>query len=761
MDNSNKYGFLEPKKPDFDVHPDQRDAKWYGQAAMYFCQYWNNPFPNVPASQNGQINPWAFPVNTILDNWAYVLGVQNIGISSALLGGDDFEAAINLYRPGNEVWEIVKSKVGRFVEFIANLEPTADLHSANAKSRRLAKKEAILMALDYKFIFNTLAELGLIFDPLPPGIEIKTREQFERNQYMLLKERGQVYAEKIAKWQVDALELENLYRNLCIQTEVAGLSGIENRILGGRVSKDVIAGHCLIWDYTAQDDRFNKYGRFRGRVDYYMNVDDIIAQDGHLMPSDMLEYMKSVSAKANDINLGTFYNKYNYGGIGLWNMPTQENTSSGRFSRVRMYFKGPLDTRLKEKANGQIVSIQERDKNGNPITDAMKAPGDFVSEIWYQCTVVAGRYAYDFGPCPNQVYDPVNPLEPICPLVIVIPEVMLGQYRSSVARIKSIQSNKDFYEAKAKEKIIKDKGLNHVLDGTALGVGDAGDVEKDFQSIGFSVREIVREPGEPSQNAQITIDRRMDVQSTDFLMRAADREKKIMQENSSVPDASLGTAPAYIGKGVQEQKIGASNQSLADYYRALVLAIQKDLEVGVNMQKIAFYADGMEEAARMVIGEDGLNFIKLTPEYSLEMLGISLRIDDRITPEDRERLIQFAMAMGQNGAMGMNDWVKIKTLGTYTEMAAHFEAMEAKREKMQMEAQMDASNAAFEAKALAAQKSLEGKQIAAEAQVEGKEVTADAAKYAADVKAGTDLEVSQNQMVEKMAQASQNRQGKP
>jgi len=719
-------------KPDFSIPENKRGKDWYGNAVLYFCRFWNQPFPVYARNQSMLGDPLGFvrtrPINNILDNWMFALGRQDIGISSALLGGDNPDAALNIYRPGNEVFEIIKSKVGRFVDFISNLKPSTELLSPEAMSRKMAKIEAVLMKLDNDALFQSLAEVGLIFDPIPPGVDIRTKDALMRKQNEVFKEKGQIIGERIALWQARALELERIYKSVCLQTEVAGLCGIENRIVGGKLTKRVIPGHCLIWDYTSQDDDFNSYGRFRGIVDYYLPVREILARDGHLMDAEDRKELEELANQDTGTAIPPFIvpyiNAYSQGGLSLWYNAANPPYSDW-MSRVTMYFKGPYDYRLVEKKDGSIVKLQEKDVNGMPITAALERAGDFHNEIWYKCTVAGGKYVYDFGPCENQAFDPLDPVNPICPLTVVIPDVMMGQYNSSVSRIKKLQQDIDFYQAKVKEKAVKDYGLNHILDGKALGVEDAADMYKDFKGMGIHVKSIEREPGEPVSSTHVQIDQRLDPNVRMYIELSREM-KKIMQENASVPDAALGTAPAYIGKGVQQQQIGMSNQSLTPFYRTLVLGIQKDIQVGVNMQKIAFYALNMDETVRSIIGEDGLNFIKLTPEFSLEMLGVYIRIDDMITVEDRRELIGYAMALGQNGVLGMSDWLKLKTLPTYTDMINYFEGLEQRIQAQQQEMMLAQQQAQFEQAMAAKQMEGQNKAIDAEAHVQGKQIAADA-----------------------------------
>jgi len=144
------------------------------------------------------------------------------------------------------------------------------------------------------------------------------------------------------------------------------------------------------------------------------------------------------------------------------------------------------------------------------------------------------------------------------------------------------------------------------------------------------------------------------------------------------------------------------------------------------MQKIAFYALNMDETTRSIIGEDGLNFVKTAADFSLEMLGIYIRIDDMITVEDRRELVGFAMSLGQNGILGMSDWLKLKTLPTYTDMINYFEALEQRIKAEQQQAMLAQQQAQFEQALAVEQMAAKNKEIDANAHIQGKQISADA-----------------------------------
>jgi hypothetical protein len=108
------------------------------------------------------------------------------------------------------------------------------------------------------------------------------------------------------------------------------------------------------------------------------------------------------------------------------------------------------------------------------------------------------------------------------------------------------------------------------------------------------------------------------------------------------------------------------------------------------------------------------------------MLGVYIRIDDMITVEDRRELIGYAMALGQNGVLGMSDWLKLKTLPTYTDMINYFEGLEQRIQAQQQEMMLAQQQAQFEQAMAAKQMEGQNKAIDAEAHVQGKQIAADA-----------------------------------
>jgi hypothetical protein len=174
-------------------------------------------------------------------------------------------------------------------------------------------------------------------------------------------------------------------------------------------------------------------------------------------------------------------------------------------------------------------------------------------------------------------------------------------------------------------------------------------------------------------------------------------EERIMEEIVNVPKAAMGQQQGYLGAKTQAGTIAQSNLGTAYLYQGFVQFIEKDLQHSLNQFKVSLLANGDEDIP--VVGDRGMNYLKVTEDFKFEDFGIYVRIRDFIDDQAKERLLFIAQAAMQNQAIDMLDYLQIETSKTYTELYSNLKfSLEKKKREMekQQEIQMMMQQAQME-----------------------------------------------------------------
>lgn len=726
---------IEYATPDFFIPEIKKDATWYSNAVRFYVNaYFNRPFYSFNKVINSEFEQSLrqSPIDEIIRNWSYYLGEQQIGVNSALING---RSARQLYRAGLEINNLVNHKVGQLENVLQSANPSAEALSKEAKSKKQFLQEMIYLQLEQTSLMEQLALGGIFFNPLPQNIQISSVEEFEKKKEYTLKEMGEVICERIANKVISYNDLINKFLEATRQCIVGGIVGIDLYVKNGMLCADLVPAHQNIWD-NSKTDSFLTEKRVAGRIYYRLTGGEVLANWGDQLSKDAIEEIKRGSSSDMSEYLmvyNTPVNNYN-----LWAYQTGENKIEG-YSAVKMYFKGHRGMNYMKTDKGQIVKMKFYDEKGEKIK-GLKEKGDYSDEAWYTATLIGNKWVVDYGLAENIAYENIGQRLPQCPLVQVVPNMTLDQYKSDVSKIRQIQDEVDYYANKIKDKAIRDWGKNYVIRGKALGLNDIEELLEDFraQSITVTVEngEEVNSDLQPGKDIQ-TVDLTLDPNIMSYVNLKATLVRE-MREVMSMPDAAIGLQKTIIGKAVQENTMQASNTGLAPFYNCMLTFFQKTLQTSVNMQKLAFAADDMEDVIEEIIGVDGLNYIRATSLTTFDYYGIYLSIADMIKPDERKKLIDEAMIAVQQDPSLLPYMIKIRRFKTYTEAENYLDYLFSKREREKAEAQeaQMQQQAAMAAQASAIQ--LEKANIAKDGQVESaalrKEATENAAKESANVK---------------------------
>jgi len=436
---------------------------------------------------------------------------------------------------------------------------------------------------------------------------------------------------------------------------LAGVVGIENKIINKRSHKDIVLPYNLIWDNTFDDD-LNEKARFVGKVDW-VTPGEIVSNPYYTrqLTTEEINEIKKLTPDNIDKLLGEdniTTNKLKW----YWN-----NNGVPCLAATTCYWIGYKELRyekVKDKyGNNHIAKI----KNAN------------VSDYWvktvYKATMLANKYIVDYGEIHNIVrkQDDINEVE--LPITVFLPNMVMGENRSVVSRLHKHQDRIDFLNNEITKSVTRAKGKVFVLNKHKLGTATAQDVLNDFERMGIHITD-GNATGEemigPDQNRVVdVIDMTLDP-NVQQLLSLKREEERIMEEIVNVPKAAMGQQQGYLGAKTQAGTIAQSNLGTAYLYQGFVQFIEKDLQHSLNQFKVSLLENGDDEIP--VIGDRGINYLKVTEDFKFEDFGIYVNVRDFIDDQAKERLLFIAQAAMQNQAIDMLDYLQLETSKTYTEL---------------------------------------------------------------------------------------------
>jgi len=738
---------IEYSAPDFFVPESEKGAEWSANAVRFYVNaYFNKPFYQFNGRTNADFEQSVkdSPIDEIIRNWSYYLGEQQIGVNSALINGRSAKA---LYRAGLEINSLVTHKVGQLEDVLQSIKPSAEAISKEAKSKKQFLQELVLMQLQEKQLMEQLQAAGVILNPLPQGIEINTIEEFEKKKEYTLKEMGEVICDRIAVKLSVYNDITNKFIEATRQCIVGGIVGIDLYVKNGILCADLVPAHQNIWD-NSKTDSFLRDKRVAGRVYYQLTIGEILATWGDQLSETDIEEIKRGQSTDMSEYLMIYNNPIN--NYNLWAYPTSDNYVKG-YTAVKMYFKGHKYMDYTKTRKGKVVKMDIYDENGK-IKEGARLKGDYSDEAWYTCTLIGNKYPVDFGLAENIAYESYGQRLPQCPLVQVVPNMTLDQYKSDVSKIRQIQDEIDFYANKIKDKAIRDWGKNYIIRGKALGLQDIQEFLEDFkaQSISLTVEDGETADSDLQANRDIqTVDLTLDPNIMNYVSLKATMVRE-MREVMSLPDAAMGLQKSVIGKAVQENTMQAANTGLAPFYNTMLSFFQTTMQTAVNMQKLSFAADDMDDIIQEMVGMDGYDYLKITKGATFDFYGVFLSIADMIKPEERRKLQEEALIAVQQDPTLLPYMVKLRRYKTLTEAENYLDYVFAKKEK-EKAAEFEATLKTQEA--IAAQASatqMEKANIQKDGQVQSADLRKQATENAAATSASAKEKAIQADLIKEM-----------
>ena len=676
-------------RPDLREQPNQfvpenkKDREWYMENARYVASKYNTQFNSLGFRNNEQ--NFDKPIDEMLRMFTYYLGKQENRDYYYTTQDQSGCELPTVWINGQKLTAMVDFMLGTAIKMIENIEPSVKAVSRTATNKRTMDMELALLKVEFKNIFDQLEEQGVSFNPMGKQDFSMPDEVMKYMQYDYKQ-----YGEEIAYDMVSDILHRNKfiakYKQAFFYTLLAGVVGIENKIQNKRSFKEVILPYNLIWDNTFDDD-LNEKARFVGKIDW-ITPGEIVSNPYYTrqLTSQEIDEIKTLTPDNIDKLLGEdniTTNKLKW----YWN-----NNGVPSLAATTCYWIGYKELRY-EKV---------KDKYGNDHIAKIK--NATVSDYWvktvYKATLLANKYVVDYGEIHNIVrkQDDINEVE--LPITVFIPNMVMGENRSVVSRLHKHQDRIDFLNNEITKTITGAKGKVFVMNKHKLGTATAQDVLNDFERMGIHITD-GNATGEevigPDQNRVVdVVDMTLDP-NVQQLLSLKREEERIMEEIVNVPKAAMGQQQGYLGAKTQAGTIAQSNLGTAYLYQGFVQFIEKDLQHSLNQFKVSLLANGDEDIP--VVGDRGMNYLKVTEDFKFEDFGIYVRIRDFIDDQAKERLLFIAQAAMQNQAIDMLDYMQIETSKTYTELYNNlkFSLEKKKREiEKQQEIQMMMQQAQME-----------------------------------------------------------------
>jgi hypothetical protein len=624
---------------------------WYKENLQFIMSHFNKR--NDRISRVRQSKDLENPIDEIVRMYTYYLGRQfNKDYYYTNQDQDNCDLP-TVWINGQKITSLVDFMVGNAIKMIENIEPSVKAQSKSAINKKTQLLEKALLLFDAPEIFETFAEFGFEYQPLGRDTEkLEIPEDVHRYMEYDYRQYSEVLGIRMAEDILNRNDYRNKLKQAFLYTLLGGMVGLENRIENGKQYFDVILPHNLIVD-RAKDDDFNSEARFVGKVDW-LNTTDVIERYQEWLTQEEMTEIKNITMNNlyQLLDLTTHPYATNWA-FNFNNLPT--------LACVTGYWIGMKDLGYEES----------KDKFGN--VHMSKIRNGRKSKYWtktvYRGTLIGNKYVVEWEEVTNQVRKHDNPGDVELPLKVFIPNMVMGENRSIVARLHQHQDRIDFITNEITKMITRAKGKVFLINRQKLGTSTAKEVMNDFDRLNIHITDgsATGEDFVAGQDARMVevVDMTLD-SNVQQLVSLRREEERIMEEIVNIPKVALGQQSGYVGAKTQAGTIAQSNLGTSYLYQGFVEFFQKELSFALNQYKVSLMNESENDIP--VVGTRGKEWFKITKDFQMEELGVYIKVKDFMDDQARERLISLAQAAMQNQLIDMIDYIKIEQARSYTEL---------------------------------------------------------------------------------------------
>lgn len=648
------------------ISESEKNKDWYKRNVQFIMSHFNKRHDRI--SRVRKQSDLENPIDEIVRMFTYYLGRQyNKDYYYTTQDQNNCDLP-TVWINGQKVTSLVDYMVGNAIKMIDNVEPLVKSQSKGTINKKTEMLETALLKFELPELFATLQQYGLDVNPIGPQM---AQMEIPEDVYKFMEYDYQEYSEVVATKICEDILNRNSYKQKLKQaflyTLLGGTVGIENRIENGKQYFDVILPHNLIID-RAKDDDFNSEARFVGKIEW-LNITDVIERYQDDLTMEEIQELKDI----NSNNLYQMLDLTSHPYATNWafninNLPT--------LACVTGYWIGMKD--LKYQKN--------KDKFGNThySKNRKERKGEYWTKTVYKSTLIGNRYVVDYGETNNIVRKHDNPGDVELPLKVFIPNMVMGENRSVVARLHQHQDRIDYITNEITKMMNRSKGKVYLINKQKLGTSTAKDVISDFERMGIHIsdgsatgEEFVS--GQENRLVEV-VDMTLDpnIQQLVSLRR---EEERLMEEIVNIPKIALGQQAGYVGAKTQAGTIAQSNLGTTYLYQGFIEFFQRELSFALNQYKVMLMDESEEEIP--VVGTRGKEWLRLNKDFQFEEMGVFLSVKDFMDDQAKERMIALAQAAMQNQQIDMLDYIRIEKANTYTEIVNELEYSLNKRKRDQ------------------------------------------------------------------------------
>ena len=645
-----------------------KNKTWFKQNVQFIMSHFNKRYDRI--SRVRKTNDLENPVDEVVRMFTYYLGRQyNKDYYYTTQDQNNCDLP-TVWINGQKVTSLVDYMVGNAIKMIQNIEPSVKNNSKAAVNKRTELLEKMLLKFEVPEFFEAMESAGVEFNPAgPQNFEVK--EDVYRWMEYDYKEQAEVLALRMCEDILNRNNFQEKFKQAFLYTLLGGYVGIENRVENGKQYFDTILPHNLIVD-RAKDDDFNSEARFVGKIEW-LSTTDVVERYQDSLTEEELEEIKKINTNNlyQLLELTTHPYATNWA-FNINNMPT--------LACVTGYWIGMKDLGY-EKSN---------DKFGNTHYSKIRngRKGQYWTKTVYKATLIGNKYVVEAEEMTNIVRKTDNPGDVELPLKVFIPNMVMGENRSVVARLHQHQDRIDYITNEITKMMTRAKGKVYLINRQKLGSSTAKDVISDFERMGIHITDgsATGEDFVAGQDARLVevVDMTLDpnVQQLVSLRR---EEERLMEEIVNIPKVALGQQQGYVGAKTQAGTIAQSNLGTTYLYQGFISFIEKQLSFALNQFKISLIDE--KETEIPVVGTTGKEYLRLTKEFQFQELGVYLKVRDFIDEQAKERLIGLAQAAMQNQMIDMLDYIRIEKANSYTELMNELEYSLNRRQRDQQKQQ--------------------------------------------------------------------------
>ena len=665
--------FTITNQPDQFLAESAKNKTWFKDNIKFIMSHFNKRHDRI--SRVRKVDDLENPIDEVVRMFTYYLGRQyNKDYYYTTQDQNNCDLP-TVWINGQKVTSLVDYMVGNAIKMIQNIEPSVKNNSKAAVNKRTELLEKMLLKFEVPEFFEAMEQAGIEFNPAGPQ-EFEVKEDVYRWMEYDYKEQAEILAMRICEDVLNRNSYQEKFKQAFLYTLLGGYVGIENRIENGKQYFDTILPHNLIVD-RAKDDDFNSEARFVGKVDW-LNTTDIIERYQDSLTVEEIEEIKKITTNNlyQLLDLTTHPYAMNWA-FNVNNLPT--------LACVTGYWVGMKDMGYEKS----------KDKFGNThyskIRNARK--GQYWTKTVYKGTLIGNKYIVDAEEMTNIVRKTDNPGDVELPLKVFIPNMVMGENRSVVARLHQHQDRIDYITNEITKMMTRAKGKVYLINRQKLGTSTAKDVISDFERMGIHVTDgsATGEDFVAGQDARMVevVDMTLDpnIQQLVSLRR---EEERLMEEIVNIPKVALGQQAGYVGAKTQAGTIAQSNLGTTYLYQGFIQFVEKELSFAINQYKVSLIDEPETEIP--VVGTNGKEYFRLTKDFQFQELGVYLKVRDFIDEQAKERLIGLAQAAMQNQMIDMLDYIRIEKASSYTQLMNELEyslnKREREREKQQAMMQM-------------------------------------------------------------------------